>query len=74
VLSDSFNFPPGFKWGPDWEQGLWEDKARLRQAYDRVITANERLIRSQTLAEWVPAAKVVQNGQTTIVPHACDAF
>ncbi|MFZ5442198.1 MAG: beta-propeller domain-containing protein [Myxococcota bacterium] len=74
VLSDDFNFPPGFKWGPDWEEGLWQDKARLRAAYDRVIADNERLIRSQTLAEWVPAAKIKQGGAVTVVPHACDAF
>jgi hypothetical protein len=74
VLSDDFNFPPGFKWGPDWEQGLWEDKARLRAAYDKVIRDNERLIRSQTLAEWVPAAKIRQGNTTTVVPHPCNAF
>jgi len=74
VLSDDFNFPPGFKWGPDWEEGLWNDKARLKAAYNRIIAQNETLIRSQTLAEWVPAAKVVQNGQTTVVPHPCTAF
>lgn len=74
VLSDDFNFPPGFKWGPDWEQGLWEDKVRLRAAYDKVIRENELLIRQQTLAEWVPAAKIKANGVTTQVPHPCDAF
>lgn len=74
VLSDDFNFPPGFKWGPDWEEGLWNDKARLKAAYNRVIAQNETLIRSQTLAEWVPAAKIKNGSQVTIVPHACDAF
>lgn len=74
VLSDSFNFPPGFKWSPDWEDGLWDNKARLRAAYDRIIAQNETLIRSQTLAEWVPAAKIKVGEQVTIVPHACDAF
>jgi hypothetical protein len=74
VLSDGFNFPPGFKWSPDWTPGLWEDKARLTAAYNTIIADNERLIRQQTLAEWVPAAKVRENGQTTLVPHACNAF
>ncbi len=74
VLSDDFNFPPGFKWSPEWTEGLWNDKAALRAAYDRVIAQNETLIRSQTLAEWVPAARIKANGNTTIVPHACDAF
>ncbi|MFT3711596.1 MAG: beta-propeller domain-containing protein [Archangium sp.] len=74
VLSDDFNFPPGFKWGPDWEQGLWDDKARLKAAYDRIIDDNEVLIRNQTLADWVPAARIKQNGTETVVPHPCDAF
>ncbi|HEY0881866.1 MAG TPA: beta-propeller domain-containing protein, partial [Archangium sp.] len=74
VLNDDFNFPPGFKWGPDWEENLWNDKPRLRAAYDRVIAQNEQLIRSQTLAEWVPAAKIKTGSNVTIVPHACDAF
>jgi hypothetical protein len=74
VLSDDFNFPPGFKWSPDWEENLWNDKPRLRAAYDRIIAQNETLIRSQTLAEWVPAAKIKTGANVTIVPHACDAF
>jgi hypothetical protein len=74
VLSDDFNFPPGFKWSPDWEENLWNDKTRLRAAYNRIIAQNETLIRSQTLAEWVPAAKIKTGAGTTIVPHACDAF
>lgn len=74
VLSDDFNFPPGFKWGPDWEQGLWEDKGRLRRAYDTVIAQNETLIRNQTLADWVPAARIKQGGAEFIVPHACESF
>lgn len=74
VLSDDFNMPPGVKWGPDWSQDLWNDQAKLRAAYDRVIADNEVLIRQQTLADWVPAAKVKFNGQTTVLPHACEAF
>lgn len=74
VLSDEFNFPPGFKWGPDWQEGLWNDKAALKAAYNKVIAQNETLIRNQTLAEWVPAAKIKVGAQVTLVPHACDAF
>ena len=74
VLSDDFNMPPGVKWSPDWDQNLWNDKPRLRAAYDAIITQNETLIRQQTLADWVPAAKVKVNGQTTLQPHACTAF
>ncbi len=74
VLSDSFNFPQGFRWGPEYEPGLWEDKARLRAAYDKIIAENEKLIRAQTLAEWVPAARSVVGGQVSIIPHECSDF
>lgn len=74
VLSDDFNFPPGMKWGPDWEQNLWNDKARLRAAYNRIIAQNEALIRGQTLAEWIPAAKIKTGAQVSLVPHPCDSF
>lgn len=74
VLSDGFNFPSGVKWGPDWSEGLWNDKARLRAAYNAIIASNEQLIRQQTLAEWVPAAQVRVGSQTTTVPHPCTAF
>ena len=74
VLSDNFNFPAGFKWSPDWVPGLWEDKQKLHDAYDQIIADNEKLIRAQTLAEWVPAAKVKTNGTTLVVPHQCSKF
>jgi len=74
VISDNFNFPPNFKWSPDYEPGLYEDKARLRAAYDKIIADDEKAIRSQTLAEWVPAARSVIGGQETILPHPCSAF
>lgn len=74
VLNDDFNMPAGVKWFPEWSEGLWNDKAALKAAYNKIIADNERLIRAQTLAEWVPAAKVKKNGSTTLVPHACEAF
>jgi uncharacterized secreted protein with C-terminal beta-propeller domain len=74
VLSRGFDFPSGFKWGPEYVDGLYDDKARLRVAYDRIIADNEKLIRTQTLDQWIPPAKSVINGQTTLLPHSCEAF
>lgn len=74
VMSDNFNFPPGFKWSPEYEEGLYQDKARLKAAYDKIIAANEQLIRQQTLAEWLPAAKVRVNGETTALPQPCGSL
>jgi hypothetical protein len=74
VISNDFNFPSGFKWSPDWSQDLWNDKAKLAAAYDGIIADNEKLIRAQTLADWVPAATSVSNGVTTVLPQACNTF
>lgn len=76
VLTDDFHFPPEVKWYPDYVEGLYDEKnaAQLRAAYDGIITQNERLIRAQTLAEWVPGARTVAAGATRSLPHACTDF
>ncbi len=74
VISNDFNFPQGFKWGPDWSPGLWDDKPRLKAAYDQIIADDEALIRKQTLADWVPTSTVRADGHTTTVPNDCSAF
>lgn len=77
VLSDDFNFPSSVRWWPEVQNvNLWEpaNKARKVEEFNKLIAANEKAIRSQTLAEWVPAGKVTVNGQTSTVPHECNAF
>jgi hypothetical protein len=74
VLGDAFNFPPGFKWYLDYEPGLYEDKPRLRAAYDKLIADNEALIRKQPLANWLPAATMRANGGSTNLPQSCGSF
>lgn len=74
VMYNDFNFPQGFRWGPDWQEGLWNDPIRLRAAYNTIIAQNEVLIRQQTLANWVPAALVRQAGVETQVQHPCSDF
>ena len=74
LLSNGFDFPPGVKWYPEYESGLYEDAARLRAAFDKIIADNERLIRAQTLVEWVPASRLRQNQETTTIPQPCTSF
>ncbi len=74
VMNDTFNFPAGFKWSPDWEENLWNDKARLAAAYDKIIAANETLIRQQTMADWAPPALLKVGGTETVVPQSCSSF
>ncbi|MCU0695607.1 MAG: beta-propeller domain-containing protein [Myxococcaceae bacterium] len=77
VLSDDFNFPASVKWWPE-VQGvdLWSpfNKGRRTDEFNKLIAQNEKEIRAQTLAQWVPAGKVSVGGQTTTVPHECSAF
>ena len=74
VMSDNFNFPAEFKWYPDWEQGLWEDKAKLKAAYNKIIASNEALIRKQTLADWMPPALHRHDGQLDTITQPCGTF
>lgn len=74
VISDNFNFPAGVKWYPDYDQTIYNDKAKMKAAYDTIIADNEKLIRAQTLTEWVPAASMIAGGVTTSLPHACSDF
>lgn len=77
VLSDDFNFPAAVRWWPEVPGvNLWDPlmKGRRVDEFNKLITANEKAIRAQTLAEWVPAGKVTIGGQTSIVPHECTAF
>ncbi|MGQ0506796.1 MAG: beta-propeller domain-containing protein, partial [Myxococcaceae bacterium] len=57
VLADSFNYPRDTKWYPDYSPGLYDDEARLAAEYDKLIVANEKIIRAQTLDGWLPQAQ-----------------
>jgi hypothetical protein len=73
VLSDDFNLPPNMRWWP--EQTVFAPNGRPdAAAFDKLIVENERLIRQQTLGDWVPAATVKENGQSLAVPHPCGDF
>lgn len=84
VMSDALNFPPAMQWWPqgDLGSGCWgwgstclpEDKAKRDAAFDELIKTNEKLIRGTTLAQWVPAGRLVRDGKTTILPPDCSAF
>ncbi len=77
VLSDNFNFPASVRWWPEVQGvNLWDplQKGRRIDEFNKLIASNEKEIRAQTLAEWVPAGKVTIAGQTAIVPHECSAF
>ncbi len=84
VMSDDLNFPPAVRWWPEGDIGsgcggwggpcLPQDKEKRDRAFNDLIAKNEKLIRDTTLAQWVPAGRLVQGGKTTILPPDCSAF
>jgi hypothetical protein len=55
LLNDSFRWPRDLKWWPEYEDGLWDDKEKLKKKFDEMIVSNTKLIRQRTLAEWMPS-------------------
>ncbi len=84
VMSDSMHYPIGMQWWPsnvDFSTCGWSgatcsasDKAKHDAAFNDLIATNTALIRGTTLAEWLPAGRLVQNGKTTILPPDCSSF
>ncbi|MBL8957258.1 MAG: beta-propeller domain-containing protein [Myxococcaceae bacterium] len=85
VMSDDLNFPQSIRWWPEGDLGggscgFWGgnctpvDKAKRDAAFNELIKKNEQIIRNTTLAQWVPAASMVKNGQRTMLPADCSSF
>ncbi|MBX7113849.1 MAG: beta-propeller domain-containing protein [Myxococcaceae bacterium] len=75
VLSSHFQMPPLVQYWPDNQAGnWWEDKALRVSLFNALIDKNEKLIRDQTLADWLPPAKLTANGVTTELPFDCHSF
>ncbi len=77
VISDDFNFPSSVQyWWPEVAKVACGTryKGRRTDEFNKLIVENEKPIRAQTLAEWVPAGKLTINGATSTVPHECSAF
>lgn len=59
VSNDYFRWPQDVKWWPEYQAGLWDDKALWAQAIDALIAQNEKVIRAQSLWAWLPQATYV---------------
>jgi hypothetical protein len=72
VLDDHFRWPAGVRW---WLDEWPKDEDERRRAWDRLIAENERLIRAQTLAEWLPPARrVLADGRVVETGYQCSDF
>lgn len=79
VLSDTFRWPSRMRWYPEVPQDLWQDRARweafLEKALDELMVVNERLIREQTLEQWLPSGwHRAPDGSRVKVAYDCRDF
>ncbi|WNG23139.1 hypothetical protein F0U62_03130 [Cystobacter fuscus] len=52
VLNESFAWPAGMRWYPEYDPELWKDTPRLERAIDALKDTNEQLIRARSLSDW----------------------
>ncbi|RKH38624.1 beta-propeller domain-containing protein, partial [Corallococcus llansteffanensis] len=75
VLADTFRWPEEVKLWVDYSEELYKDEDKLEDAIDAQMERNEKLIRANTLDQWLPAGKHVDTaGVTTALPVACGDF
>jgi hypothetical protein len=78
VSTDNFRFPASVKFFPEFDNAtqwwLPENKPTLVQKYNELIAANEKLIREQGLAQWLPPGNAVVNGVASLMPQDCKSF
>jgi len=75
LMRDTFRWPAGVRWWPDYSQDLWQDEARLEKELDALKKPNEQLIRSRTLADWLPEGRRKRSdGTVERVGYDCHDF
>ncbi|WP_309894481.1 beta-propeller domain-containing protein [Archangium sp.] len=75
LMRDAFRWPTGMRWSPDYSQELWADEARLEKEIDALKQQNEQLIRSRTLAQWLPEGRRKRaDGTVDKVGYDCRDF
>jgi hypothetical protein len=75
LLNDHFRWPTGVRWWPEYSEGLWDNESRLKSALDELMKQNEKLIRQQTLAQWLPSGwRKAADGSRVEVGYDCRDF
>ncbi|AKJ08167.1 beta propeller domain-containing protein [Archangium gephyra] len=75
VMRDSFRWPVGVRFWPDYSHDLWEDQARLEKEIDRLMANNEQLIRASSLTQWVPEGRrKLPDGTVETLGYDCHDF
>lgn len=74
VLSDDFRWPQTTQWWVPYKPEFENDREAYNEAVREVVTQNEKLIRQQTLAQWLPRGKRVGQDGTREVGYRCQDF
>jgi uncharacterized secreted protein with C-terminal beta-propeller domain len=73
VMSDTFPFPDGVRYWPDLAPGASTDERN--KAFDALEAANEALIRSRSLDDWLRKGEVrTPGGSSTPIAYQCSDF
>ncbi|XXF77688.1 beta-propeller domain-containing protein [Myxococcaceae bacterium GXIMD 01537] len=75
VMNDDFRWPSSMRWYVDWKPEYQNDKDAYAEALDDLLVKNERLIRAQTLEQWLPKGRRVgAQGEQQEVSYSCGDF
>ncbi len=76
VLSDGFRWPAAVQFWPNsTDPTLYGDKKRWNATLDELKVQNERVIRAQSLSQWLPPSRrKLADGTLINVPYQCSDF
>jgi hypothetical protein len=75
VLNDSFRYPPGVRWYPDYDPAFSQDHDLWVRAIDALEAQNERIIRDSHIEQWLPHSSYRDaNGQVHDLGYDCSEF
>ncbi len=75
VLRDQFRWPEGLRWWPQYSEELYEDQGKLEKEIDRLMDANEGVLRARTIADWLPESQRKRSdGTMETVGYDCRDF
>jgi len=76
VLGDDFRWPDGVRFYPDFGNATYPiPQPVIDQAYDKLMAANEVIIRATTYDQWLPPAyRKLADGSVITVPYQCSDF
>lgn len=76
VQSDDFRWPTGLVWWPSFDNPAdWNNPLLLAETIERLKRTNEKLIRAQSIEDWLPRGKRrLADGQLVEVGYRCSDF